>query len=654
MQTARPFIRDVISDFCKIHKLSYYDNQIFHVFTVPILLDVNNYKIDKPFTFKYIIGEVTRNYTDASFKSKSERLAARKNAFDQDLFTVDFIKAFTKFINSFDHKDPDFNDTLITFVDLVTKQLTFHKDRFYTKTFFNKFWSVACEKIRFNRLAFEVNAQSGKYGYLSMFPVAKDMSRRYHLSLGPTNSGKTFDALEALKSAYSGIYLAPLRLLALEVYEKLNNSGIPCNLITGEQRIIYPGARHTASTIECLNFNETVDVAVIDECQMFVDESRGYAWTNAILGTPAKDIYLIGSPVIETPIVNLLKSFNLDNSMIINRKERFGALKIIENKVYSYENGDALIAFSRSGVLKLFKAMKKKYATSVIYGALPPENRRYQSEKFMADYQAFKSGVSKKPALLISTDAIGMGLNMPIDRIFFTETEKYNGKFVDNLNPMDILQIAGRAGRYSPDKHHLDGYVGCGFAAKMSVVKHGLTLRHDILAGPYTDHKFYVFPTYEQVKVISDVLKTEHIGSIFQFFYNDLIIDNHFLIKKEIHDIYNTYTDLIKLAEEIDEKGCYNPIKPTLHDYYNFVTAPASKDFEISYLLYLFQVFIMGDYTQFHNGNYVDLYDVEQASAELTIYATMAYKYPDRFNVDCIEPARSRLSNDIERLIRRI
>ena len=108
-----------------------------------------------------------------------------------------------------------------------------------------------------------------------MYPAARSRKRRFILHIGPTNSGKTYEAIEALKKADSGIYLGPLRLLAYEQYTRLNRDGIPCNLVTGEEEAFIPFAQHRASTVEMLPLDEEYDCAVIDEAQMVGDSSRG-------------------------------------------------------------------------------------------------------------------------------------------------------------------------------------------------------------------------------------------------------------------------------------------------------------------------------------------------------------------------------------------
>ena len=137
--------------------------------------------------------------------------------------------------------------------------------------------------------------------YTSNFAKARSLIRHHHFYVGPTNSGKTYHALNALMTAKSGVYLAPLRLLAMEVRDKLMAAGILCNLITGEERELVEGAMHTASTIEMMNANHAVDVAIIDEIQMLQDPDRGSAWTAALVGVPARFVFVCGSNAVTAP-----------------------------------------------------------------------------------------------------------------------------------------------------------------------------------------------------------------------------------------------------------------------------------------------------------------------------------------------------------------
>ncbi len=272
------------------------------------------------------------------------------------------------------------------------------------------------------------------------FPKAREMDRHFILHIGPTNSGKTYHALERLKDASSGVYLGPLRLLALEVYERMKEYGTPCTMLTGQECIEEPDSRITASTIEMLDIDKEYEIAVVDEVQMVEDELRGHSWTRAILGMRAKEIHLCMSPAAEEVVKHLIELGN--GTYEVCRYERKTPLELEEKPITfpdDVQDGDALIVFSKKAVLNVAGRLESQgIAASVIYGSLPPEIRRRQMH-------LFNSGKTK---VVVSTDAIGMGLNLPVRRIVFMEIEKYDGNTTRALDISEIKQIAGRAGRY--------------------------------------------------------------------------------------------------------------------------------------------------------------------------------------------------------------
>jgi ATP-dependent RNA helicase SUPV3L1/SUV3 len=272
-----------------------------------------------------------------------------------------------------------------------------------------------------------------------LFPVARGMGRRLVLVVGPTNSGKTHRALEALKEANSGLYLAPLRLLALEVADRLNRDGTPTTLLTGEEEVRVRDARHLASTIEMLDPDKPVDVAVIDEIQMLADPDRGWAWTAALMGVPASTVYLLGAPEARALVERV--AAHLGESLEIVELGRKTPLRMIERRLEwdDVERGDALIAFSRRDVHLIRDAVHARDLTAaVLYGALAPEVRRREAERFL----------SGQVDVVVATDAIGMGLNLPVRRVLFTALEKFDGSAVRPLSAGEVRQIAGRAGRF--------------------------------------------------------------------------------------------------------------------------------------------------------------------------------------------------------------
>ena len=259
---------------------------------------------------------------------------------------------------------------------------------------------------------------------------------RYILHIGETNTGKTHHALERMKKADSGLYFAPLRLLALEVYDKLNAEGTPCSLKTGEEEKIIPEANHISCTVEMFHEKEFYEVVVIDEAQMITDKDRGFSWYKAITKANAEEVHIIGSRNSKPMLLQLLG----DSDIEIHEYSRDTPLEV-ETKEFHIKHikkGDALICFSRRRVLETASRLQNDgHSVSMIYGSMPPETRKKQ-------IQQFNSGKTK---VIVATDAIGMGLNLPIRRIVFLENEKFDGTRRRLLTSQEVKQIAGRAGR---------------------------------------------------------------------------------------------------------------------------------------------------------------------------------------------------------------
>ena len=276
--------------------------------------------------------------------------------------------------------------------------------------------------------------------YPAFFPETRMIRRHFVLNLGPTNSGKTYQAVEALRQSDNGIYLAPLRLLAYEQYETLNQAGCPCRLLTGEEEIDVPGARCQSSTIEMLDVFRKYDVAVIDEGQMLYDDARGGAWTNAVVGVQANTVYVCGSENAQDILVRLIEECG--DTYEVHHFERFTPLEMdpgVMRFPKDVRPGDALVAFSRIDVHSAAEILKKKgFSTAVLYGALPYDVRHEEARRF----------ASGEASVVVTTDVIGMGVNMPIKRVVFLSSEKFDGKTRRPLRAGEIQQIAGRAGRY--------------------------------------------------------------------------------------------------------------------------------------------------------------------------------------------------------------
>jgi ATP-dependent RNA helicase SUPV3L1/SUV3 len=257
--------------------------------------------------------------------------------------------------------------------------------------------------------------------------------------MGPTNSGKTYHAIEALCKAKNGCYLAPLRLLASELFDTMSSNGVKTTLLTGEEVIEVPESTHFSSTIEMAKLQTRFECCVIDEIQMLTDSQRGWAWTRALVNIQADEIHLCGDHSVLELVKKILALCG--DTFEIREYNRMTELKVLDHQIplTQLQKNDALIVFSRRNALKYKSDLEElDFKVSIVYGRLSPEVRREQARKFDEG----------ETDIMVSTDAIAMGMNLPVRRIVFSALSK----FVDNKeNPLtfsEIKQIAGRAGRF--------------------------------------------------------------------------------------------------------------------------------------------------------------------------------------------------------------
>lgn len=346
--------------------------------------------------------------------------------------------------------------------------------------------------------------------FKNIFPLARSLKRKLYLYIGPTNSSKTYNALQRLKKADTGYYLAPLRLLALEGYDDLKNSGLNVSLITGEEQIVDEDASHISSTIEMLDFNTDVDVCVIDEAQMLDDVDRGWAWINAIIGVAAKEVILTASPNAKDAIVQLASYLNEELEIVeFSRKNSLTLL----DKVVSIDDiraNSAIVAFSRRDVLRLKERLSSHFSISVLYGNLSPEVRREEARRFR----------EHKSELLIATDAIAMGLNLPIETILFYEATKFDGKKQRQLYASEIAQIAGRAGRYNLFD---EGFVGAMDHATLKILTKNFNKTLPSIKPP-----FRIMANLEHIKLIANILQESSLSVILEFFVKNMSFNGPF------------------------------------------------------------------------------------------------------------------------------
>ncbi len=255
--------------------------------------------------------------------------------------------------------------------------------------------------------------------------------------LGPTNTGKTYLAIETMLSFDSGMIGFPLRLLAREVYDKIIKkvNVTKVALITGEEKIIPPNAKYFLCTVESMPINKYLDFVAIDEIQMCADHERGHIFTDRLLNLRGEKLTMfMGSNTIKKIITKL------DEDTEFINKNRLSKLSYVGHKKISrIDRKSAIIAFSTEEVYAIAELIRRqKGGAAIVMGSLSPKTRNAQVELYQSGDVDF----------LVATDAIGMGINMDLENIFFSNLKKFDGKKLRRLNSSEIGQIAGRAGRY--------------------------------------------------------------------------------------------------------------------------------------------------------------------------------------------------------------
>jgi len=477
----------------------------------------------------------------------------------------------------------------------------------------------------------DLNAELAFQGYPDSFKIARRAQRKVTLFVGPPNSGKTHQAFERLAACERGAYLAPLRLLALEGRDRLMARGVPCSLRTGEENAPVDGARVVSSTIEMMGSGELIDVAVIDEAQMIFDPWRGWAWTQAIVGAPAKELLIICSAYAVPAIENLLGLCG--ERCEVRHFERMQQVQLLPAAVpiASLKLGDAVVAFSRRDVLMLRDQVAANGKTvSVIYGALPPEVRRREAERF----------ATGQTEVLVATDAIGMGLNLPIRRVLFSTLTKFDGVGDRTLDESEVHQIAGRAGRYGI---HEEGFVGVLAEAEAGA---GRSLRDLLALQPRAPRHFKapVAPNWWHIDTISSKLGKRRLREVLGVFVEQLELDNaHFAVAE--------LQQMLEIAAQLDERAA--PL--SLRERFIYAQAPVDTRTDV-----LMQQFL--GWTERHAwdgqaGEPNFLHDVdehsrldrmEQALRACTLWLWLDQRFPGVFGfVDEVVALRERLNDGI-------
>jgi ATP-dependent RNA helicase SUPV3L1/SUV3 len=481
-----------------------------------------------------------------------------------------------------------------------------------------------------------LNSELAFQGYPDTFEKARQLQRTVKLYVGPPNSGKTHAAFERLAQAFDGAYLAPLRLLALEGRDRLVARGVPCSLLTGEENVPADGARVVSSTIEMVGTNKAIDVAVIDEAQMIFDASRGWAWTQAIVAVPANEVIIICSDYAVPAIENLLGLCG--ERCTVRRFERKQHVDLLPQPVpvSALKLGDAVVAFSRRDVLMLRDQIAAAgHPVSVIYGALPPEVRRREAERFA-------EGASH---ILVATDAIGMGLNLPIRRVLFSTMNKFDGVGDRPLGESEVHQIAGRAGRFGI---HEEGFVGVLKEAEASALR---TLKELLPKTPRAprDFKAPVAPNNWHLETISSRLHLTKLREVLGVFVEQLKLDDaHFAVAE--------LDQMLALAEQLDESAARLTLKE------RFVYAQAPVDTRTDTQLQAFLGWAASHAATGRAGRpwFLDEVDghsrlerMEQALRACTLWLWLDLRFPGIFgHLDEVLGLRGSLNDGIERQLK--
>lgn len=478
--------------------------------------------------------------------------------------------------------------------------------------------------------------------YAASFAKARAIKRHHHFYIGQTNSGKTYHALNTLIAAKSGVYLAPLRLLAMEVRDRLLEAGVPCNLITGEERVMIAGAQHTASTIEMMNPTKLVDVAIIDEIQMLQDPDRGSAWTAALVGVPARQVFICGSNAVTEPCLKVIE--HLNETAEITTLQRMTPLILEDDSLcgvrYSKPKlkskllkGDAIIAFSRKDILTLSARFRQwGFTVASIYGALSPEVRRHESARFC----------NGEADILVATDAIGMGLNLPIRRVIFANIFKFDGVASRLLNTTEVRQIAGRAGRFGI---YDNGYVN------IMEDDERFHIAHMLATDDTSDlQKLPIATNIGQIEAISNQLHTSKIAECLEYFANRLRF-NHALFT------------LSKIAAQLNQALLVDEFAPklSLKDKFIFTCAPTAINVNIEKDYFLLCLKSVAEHTirrlptaptWLESSSEKHLEAAEILSQNISLYAWLSYKFPQIFvEADHISQFRQSVSRYIERAL---
>ncbi|GJE13856.1 helicase-related protein [Methylobacterium longum] len=485
--------------------------------------------------------------------------------------------------------------------------------------------AVAREGSRLRRLRDQV----GFGAYIERFTAARRLNRKILFHMGPTNSGKTYAALQHLTAAETGAYLAPLRLLALENYETLRERGLRAGMITGEEVLGEANPTHTARTIETADLTRPIDVAVIDEIQMLSDPDRGWAWTNALFGVAARTVIVCGSDDALSYVRRAAEAAN--ESLEVIPFTRKSPLLLLEEPVplEKVEAGDAVVAFSRRAVHENREILVARgHRVATIYGALSPEVRRAEAARF-------RSGEAD---VLVTTDAIGMGLNLgPLKRIVFSAVRKWDGTAERALTHSEIRQIAGRAGRYG---HQDVGYVAATDPYAAEPIRTALS---GAPTAPAADTRFFVRPDLGAIRSVAEEMRTHSLYEVLTHFARATFYAGSPFQPSALEEVLEVARTVDRARLPIEEK-------------FAFSVCPIDRRDEIAMGLLerWCQARAAGLTVPALRGNLAGELDYQERTVKLaSAYLWLSRRFPETFDdVDAIRHMRGRANDAIEQHLR--
>nr|CAG4640662.1 EOG090X01V1 [Eulimnadia texana] len=477
------------------------------------------------------------------------------------------------------------------------------------------------------------------------YPEARALTRKIIFHSGPTNSGKTFQALERFFTSKSGVYCGPLKLLASEVFHKSNARGTPCDLVTGEERRFANESKtpadHVACTVEMASVNTPYEVAVIDEIQLLKDPLRGWAWSRALLGIAAEEIHVCGEAAAIDIVSEMMLS--VGEEVEVRRYKRLTQLTIEDRALENISDvrpGDCIVCFSKQDIFwasRQIEAAGKECA--VIYGSLPPGTKLAQASKFNDPAHPCK--------VLVATDAIGMGLNLNIGRVIFyslikPSVNEKGEKEMDVISTSQALQIAGRAGRYGTQFEQ--GYVTTLKSEDLPTLKKLLSQQPEpiLQAG--------LHPTADQIELYAYHLPNATLSNLIDIFVSLSTVDDNMYFMCNIED-FKFLADMIQ----------HVPLP--LRARYVFCCAPINRKvpFVCTMFLKMARQYSRNETLTFDwlcrqigwpfasPKTLLDLVHLEAVFDVLDLYLWLSYRFPDLFpEADLVREMQKELDSIIQ------